>query len=69
MGLTSIVEHRGCRIHASRLESETWVASIVAPGANVHYVRGDFESHAQAVEAAKRIIDQVSEDEKRKEPK
>ncbi len=61
MALTSIVEYRGCRIHASRLVSETWVASVVARGAIVHHVRGEFESHRHAVDAAKQQIDQLSE--------
>ncbi len=58
MDLTSITEHRGGRIHVSRLESGTWVASIVAPGGIVVHVRGEYESYEQAFEAAKTSIDQ-----------
>ncbi len=57
MELTSITEYQHCRIHASRLNSGTWVASIVAPGSVVQHVPGEFESQVQAVLAAKRQID------------
>ncbi len=52
MELTSITEYRGRRIHTSRLESGTWVASIVV------HVQGEFQTHELALEAAKKNIDQ-----------
>ena len=58
MEVTSITEYQGRRIHTSRLESGTWVASIVAPGSVVQHVRGEFDSSTQAILAAKRQIDQ-----------
>ena len=58
MELTGITEYRGRRIHTSRLESGTWVSSIVAPGGIVQHVRGEFASHEQALEAAQLYIDQ-----------
>jgi len=57
MELTSITEYQQCRIHTSRLNSGTWVASIVAPGSIVRHVSGEFESQTQAILAAKRQID------------
>ncbi len=62
MDLTTITEYRGRRIHVSRLESGTWVSSIVAPGGIVAHVRGEFESHGLALEAAKACIDQQAEE-------
>jgi hypothetical protein len=61
MELTSITEYQDRRIHTSRLESGTWVASIVAPGGIVQHVPGEFVSHEQAVEAAQRHIGQNTE--------
>ncbi len=59
MDLTSIVIYKGCRIHASRLVSGMYVASIVAPGATVAHVPGQFESREQAVQAAWQHVDQL----------
>ncbi len=58
MQLTSITEYQNCRIHTSRLNSGMWVVSIVAPGAIVQHLRGEFESPTHAILAAKRWVDQ-----------
>ena len=57
MELTSITEYQQCRIHTSRLNSGTWVVSIVAPGSIVQHVPGEFASPTDAILAAKRQID------------
>ncbi len=57
MEVTSITEYSGRRIHTSRLESGTWVASIVALGGKVGHVPGEFPSHEDALRAAKDYVD------------
>ena len=57
MEVTTIIEYQQCRIHASHLNSGTWVASIVAPGSIVQHVPGEFASPTDAILAAKRQID------------
>ncbi len=58
MPLTGTTMHQGCRIHTSRLESGTWVASIVAPGGIVEHTRGEFASQDAAIRAAKEQIEE-----------
>ncbi len=61
MDLTGAAVHQGCRIHASRLESGVWVASVVAPGGTVKHIRGEFHSQDAAINAARRDIDDCQE--------
>ena len=52
------------RIHTARLFSGVWVASVVhfgAKGSGVETVRGEYQTHEEAVSAAKRHIEQEEE--------
>jgi hypothetical protein len=58
--------YKNHRIHTARLFSGVWVASVVhfgAKGSGVETVRGEYQTHEQAVTAAKRHIDQEQKEE------